>query len=132
MIENTMHRVRGAMQGWFNGPPAAGIAAALTTGIIAALTADIAAALTHFKRLRRLSLDHNRLNDGGVRALEQALQRSTALEEVYVAFNPASKEAIRRVEEYFYHDGEAQAPAAQGACEKISLSIRESGGCVCQ
>ena len=33
----------------------------------------LAASLTQFKRLRRLSLDHNRLNDGAVRALEQAL-----------------------------------------------------------
>ena len=82
-------------------------------------------------RCRRLSLDHNRLTDSGVRALERALERSAALEEVYVAFNPASDEAICRVEEYFCSHGETR-QAAQGACEKISLSMRESGGCVCQ
>jgi|SouAtlMetagenome_1021521.scaffolds.fasta_scaffold210081_1 hypothetical protein len=57
------------------------------------------ASLTQFKRLRRLALDHNRLNDGALRALEQALGRSAALEEVYVASNPASEESIRRVDE---------------------------------
>ena len=93
------------------------------------------ASLTQFKRLRRLSLDHNRLNDGAVRALEQALGRSAALEEVYVASNPASEESIRRVEEYFWAgDGAARspAPAPQSTCEQISLSIRKGGGCVCQ
>ena len=37
--------------------------------------------LTQFKRLRRLSLDHNRLNDGAVRAIEQAHGRSAALKD---------------------------------------------------
>ncbi len=94
----------------------------------------LAASLTGFKRLRRLSLDHNLLNDGAMLSLEAALDRSAALEEVYVSCNPASEEAIQRVEEYFVR-GDAAAknapPRGSNACEMISLSIQESF-CVCQ
>ena len=73
------------------------------------------------------------LNDGAMLSLEAALDRSAALEEVYVSCNPASEEAIQRVEEYFVRgDAAANAPPrGSNACEMISLSIQESF-CVCQ
>ena len=109
-------------------------------------TAAIAAALLkgRFPRLRRLSLDHDRLGDGAMHSLASALElggttldelsSSARWTELYVECNPASEAATRRVQEHFDDvGGEAQRPppAHGGTCARISISLHQNG-CVCQ
>jgi len=99
----------------------------------------IASALvsTRFENLHRLSLDHNALGDKGMDALADALDAGVPLQELYVECNPASDDATRRVLAFFGQvDDEPRERAPQdplrSACEKVSVSIYQNTGCVCQ
>ena len=97
-----------------------------------------------FPSLRRLSLDHNRLDDSALSTFALALERGAlSLDELYVDNNPASEEAARRVHAFFGGDEEDDdvRAAAKGAprdarqvCESLSVSVYGSlsSGCIVQ